>query len=108
MNVLEGGPAATSGPAQLALTNHDKGGSECHGWSECTAALQRVSTRALARLSNELAHPRIDAGATLSMERGLETGAVRYARSGRGHHPVGAGALTQFMQFHEPRPEAHP
>jgi hypothetical protein len=23
-----GGPAATSGPAQLALTNHDKGGSD--------------------------------------------------------------------------------
>jgi hypothetical protein len=40
-NANPGGPAATSGPEQLALTNHDKGEklkTPCRGRAKCTAA----------------------------------------------------------------------
>jgi hypothetical protein len=36
--MLEGGPVQGREAMALALTNHDKGGSDCHGQAQCTAA----------------------------------------------------------------------
>jgi len=65
--------------------------------SEARVAIDPYQSQRVARLSNGLAHPGIDVGATLRKERGLETRAELRKRRIRQRAPIGRGLVPSLI-----------